>query len=397
MNRLLAALLVAATLIIGLAIGVAAGGLVGSSASPTPAALVGASPTPVSPPASTGVAPSSAAPVTLPSASPSPTPTPTPTPEPTPVLVPAPLTGEPVKPSLAQRHVIAVMIDDLYAARPQSGLSQADVVWQAPAEGGIPRYMALFQTGNPPAVGPVRSARLYFIAWAAEWNSVYVHAGGSPQAKQLLASSKGRGSVVYNADDFRWEGRYLWRVTTRAAPHNVYTDGKHLRQLARKVGAKAIDRGPVWKFAPDADISQRPQGGTIIVPYPYNKIRYNYDRKSNTYKRLVSVEGKQVDAATKVRIAPKNVIVMFMHFAPLNDGSHKSRLEANFTGSGVAYIATNGKTIKGTWKKKSMKGPTRFFDRQGNKVTLTVGQTFVQVVPAGTKITIQDGTVPTTP
>jgi len=394
MSRTLTVALMAITLVAAIAIGVTAANLVGASSSSSPAVAL-ASPSPTSDVAASGsVAPTPATPTPEPTPSPTPTLTPTPTPEPTPVLVPAPLTGELVKRSLARRHVIAVMIDDLSPARPQSGLSEADVVWQAEAEGGIPRYMALFQTGNAPAVGPVRSARLYFIAWAAEWNSVYVHAGGSPQAKQLLASSKGQGSLVYNADDFRWEGRYLWRITSRYSPHNVYTDGKHLRQLAKKLGAKTIEKGPVWQFGPDADISQRPQGGTITVPYPDNLIRYRYDRDTNSYKRSVSVEGKQVDAGTKERIAPKNVVIMYVRFARLNDGSHKDRQSASFTGSGTAYIATNGRTIKGTWKKKSMKGPTRFYDKQGNKVTLTVGQTFVQVVRQGTKITIKDGRVP---
>jgi hypothetical protein len=394
MNRILAGVLVAATLIVGLAIGVAAGGLVSPAPSPTPATADSGGSTSASPsPTSTTAAPSSSA---LPTSSASPSPSPTPTPEPTPVLVPAPLDGVPVRPALAQRHPIAVMIDDLDAARPQSGLSRASVVWQAPAEGGIPRYMALFQEGDPPAVGPVRSSRPYFIAWASEWKAVYVHAGGSPQALAIL-SAKGQGQYVYNADDFRWEGRYLWRVRWRSAPHNVYTDGKHLRQLAKKVGAKPIDRGPVWHFAPDADISQRPQGGTIVVPYPYNKIRYAYDRKTNTYKRSVTAEGKQVDAGTKTRIAPKNVIIMYVGFSPLNDGTHHGRLAAQFTGTGTAYIATNGKTIKGTWKKKKFTSPTRFFDKRGNPVTLTVGQTFVQVIYKGTRITIDDGTVPTTP
>ena len=76
---------------------------------------------------------------------------------------------------------IAVMIDDLSAARPQSGLSSASVVWQAPAEGGIPRYMAIFQETLPKNIGPVRSSRYYYIAWAAEWRAVYAHAGGSPR------------------------------------------------------------------------------------------------------------------------------------------------------------------------------------------------------------------------
>lgn len=91
-----------------------------------------------------------------------------------------------VTPAVAKRHVVAVMIDDHPAARPQSGFNDASVVWQAPAEGGIPRYMMWFQDSVPPAVGPVRSARLYFVAWASEWDAVYAHVGGSPQAMKLL-------------------------------------------------------------------------------------------------------------------------------------------------------------------------------------------------------------------
>ena len=332
----------------------------------------------------------------MPSASTEPSASPSATPVPTPDTVPAPLTGLPVKPAIADRRVMVVMVDDQFDARPQSGLSGADVVWQAPAEGGIPRYMAFFQSGNPPAVGPVRSSRLYFISWASEWRPLYVHAGGSPQAKALLASAKGRGSYVYNADEFRWGGgRYLWRVNTRSAPHNVYTDGKHLRALAKRVGAGPVaDQKPAWNFADPLPVEQRPTGGGLSVPYLANKVSYKYDRASNTYRRSVTGEKKQTDAGTKTRIAPTNVIVMAVRFAPLNDGSHKSRLEAQVTGSGKAWISTNGKTIRGTWKKPGFRGKTQFFDRNGQKVTLTRGQTFVQVVPLSAKITVTPGKAP---
>ena len=319
-----------------------------------------------------------------PTPTPTPTPLPTPTPVPTPVLVPDALTGLMVTEDLAARHVVAVMIDDQQAARPQSGLSEAAIVWQAPAEGGIPRYTALFHAGNAPAIGPVRSSRLYFIAWAAEWNAVYVHVGGSPQALSLLTSAQGHGQVVWNADEFRWGGKYLWRIKERFAPHNVYTDTPHLLALTKKVGASSkMTYTAAWQFAPDAPIELRPVGGTIIVPYIANKITYKYDRTTNTYLRTVSVEGAQIDAGTKVRIAPKNVVVLMMHFAPLNDGSHKNRLEAQYLGSGTAWISTNGVTVKGTWKKKSMTAPTLLYGPDGKPVTLTAGQTFVNVIPYG--------------
>ena len=316
---------------------------------------------------------------------PTPTPTPAPTPLPTPTMAVAPLTGRLVREELARRHPIAVMIDDLWAARPQSGMSRASIVWQAPAEGGIPRYMAIFAEGNPTAVGPVRSARYYFIGWAAEWKAMYVHVGGSPQALATLAA-KGSGQLVFNADQARWGNRYLWRITTRYAPHNVYTDGRHLRALARRLGATDPPGEPVWHFAADAPLELRPVGGRIDVTYPHNAIRYKYDRATNTYRRFVSGGKRDIDAAYKVQIAPRNVIVMVVRFGPLNDGSHKGRLEAQFIGSGTAWIATNGTTIKGTWKKRSMTGPTRFYDRSGKQVTLTVGQTYIQVVPPGTSL-----------
>jgi DUF3048 family protein len=353
--------------------------------------------TPSQPAIATGPAsgePSASAPsFAPPSTSPSASALPTPTPVPTPVLVPAPLDGLMVSPAAARRHPIAVMIDDLSPARPQSGFSYASIVWQAPAEGGIPRYMMVFGENQPKAVGPVRSSRLYYIAWASEWKALYVHAGGSPQALTKLRGF-GNGQLVYNADEFAW-GPYFHRISTRVSPHNLYTDGTQLDKLAKRRGAKAGTYTPIWTFAPDVPLEQRPVGGKISFAYPTSAIHYDYDRATNTYLRTVSVEGKQKDASTKKRVAPKNVIVMLMRFGPLNDGHpNKHRLEANFTGSGVAWISTNGRTIKGTWRKKTISSPTKFYTAAGKEVTLTAGQTFINVMPTGTVVKITRGAPP---
>ena len=236
----------------------------------------------------------------------SPTPEPTATPAPTPVLVPAPLTGLMVTPAAARRHPIAVMIDDLSPARPQSGFSSASIVWQAPAEGGIPRYMMVFGEKQPTAVGPVRSSRYYYIAWAAEWKAVYAHAGGSPQAMSTLRA-KGNGQLVYNADEFAWAGSFHRVSQPVPAAQPV-----HRRQAARRrwpggSGPRPATTSRSGQFAPDAPLELRPVGGKIIFRYPTSAIRYDYDRATNTYLRTVSVEGKQKDAATKKRVAPKNV------------------------------------------------------------------------------------------
>jgi hypothetical protein len=354
-------------------------------------------------PSSAAVASPSVAPTAVPTQEPTPRPTPTPTPRPTPVptprLVAAPLTGRPVTEAVAAQRPIAVMIDDHPDARPQSGLNAASVVWHAPAEGGVPRYMLIYQDTLPVSVGPVRSARQYYVEWAAEWRAMYVHVGGSPQALATLRQ-QGTGQLVWNADEYRWGGRngYLWRIRERFAPHNVYSDGDHLRALAARLGAVDGPLTPAWQFATDAPLALRPRGGRIEAPFRLNEVGFDYDRATNTYRRRVSGASPQVDPADGEAVAPKNVIVMIVPFGPLNDGHpEKQRLEARNVGSGPAWIATNGRTRVGTWRKDSVTEPTRFFDGDGRPVTLTIGQTFIQVVDTGTTITVRDGALPMQP
>jgi hypothetical protein len=316
--------------------------------------------------------------------------------------VPAPLTGVLVSPEAAAQHPIAVMIDDQFDARPQSGFNAASVVWHAPAEGGIPRYMLIFQEQIPTDIGPVRSARQYYIEWAAEWNATYVHHGGSPQALATLAA-KGSGQWVWNADGFRWSGPsrtscastrcYLWRTTDRFAPHNVYTDGKHLRRLTARLGAADEAMDAAWTFGPDKAAELRPDGGVIKVYYPYELITYRYDAATNTYPRYIDGSKKpQVDRADGEIVAPKNVVILRMVFGALNDGHpDKHRLEAQNIGKGQAWISTGGVTVKGEWRKKSATAPTRLFGPDGEPITLTVGQTFVQVIPTYYTFKIKDG------
>lgn len=307
---------------------------------------------------------------------------PPPTPEPTPPMVIGALTGLPVSPEAALQHPIAVMVDDDSHARPQSGFNSASIVWHGPAEGGVPRYMMIFQDRIPAGVGPVRSARQYFVEWASEWRAMYVHHGGSPQAIATLVS-KGHGQWVYNADGFRWLGQYLWRTTDKAAPHNVYTDGQNLRKLATRVGADDGAVKPIWAFGSERPRVFRPVGSTITVRYPYETITYRYDAASNRYVRYINAsKTPQIDRDDGQIVAPVNVVVLRMAFGPLNDGHPKKhRLEANDVGTGQAWISTNGVTIKGTWRKKSPTAPTLLFGPDGKAVTLTAGQTFVQVLP----------------
>ncbi|MBI3746199.1 MAG: DUF3048 domain-containing protein [Chloroflexi bacterium] len=350
MRRSLAPLLIVGLVALAVVIGTSGGSFFAAALHP------GGSPGAVPTGSAAGATPSSAADATP---SPSPTATPEPTPEPTPVLVPAPLTGLLVPPEATVRHPIAVMIDDHRGARPQSGFNAADVVWQAPAEGGIPRYMLVFQSRLPGRLGPIRSARQYFIEWAAEWRAMYVHIGGSGQALATLAA-KGHGQLVYNADGLRFDGTDMFRVTDRAAPHNLYTDTQRLTAMAAIVGAVDGPVTPAWTFGDPLAADARPQGTTITVTYPYETIRYRYDAATNTYQRYIDGSATpQVDADDGLPVAPTNVVILRMRFGPLNDGQpQKHRLEAADVGGGEAIISTNGRVIRGTWKKAAIGAPT---------------------------------------
>jgi hypothetical protein len=307
----------------------------------------------------------------------------------------APLTGLLVSPAAARRHPIAVMIDDHVGARPQSGFNAASIVWQAPAEGGIPRYMLVFQDTIPKSVGPIRSAREYFLEWAAEYRSIYVHAGGSPQAIATLRQY-GNGRLVWNAEGLRFDGSFLFRVGFRIAPHNLYTDGAHLHALAAYLHVADGTVKATWSFRPQVAGAERPGRGAITVSYPlYETITYRYNPSTNSYVRYIGGSKKpQVDAADGKVVAPKNVVILRMHFAPIAGPNPKGRLEATDIGSGPAWIATGGVTIQGTWRKAAKGAPTLLFGPGGGRIVLTAGQTFVNVMPYGYPVTISDGKAP---
>jgi len=390
--------LAGAVVIVGGAL-LASGALAPPGASPTPSLVAAVSP---------AVTPAPATPTATvpPTATPEPTPSPTPTPPPVAattdgIWLPA------SEAALATRHPMAVMIDDQALARPQSGLASANIVWQAPAEGGIPRYMAIFQTTAAPAIGPVRSSRLYFVAWAAEWKAMYVHVGGAPNALAYLHANTGK--TIYDADEFRWGGAagYLWRITTRFAPHNVYTSTTKLDQLEVRLKATAPQTTSPYTFQDDALPSQRPVGGSIVVPYLANRISYTYDPATNRYRRAVTGEKVQVDAGTNQAVAPANVVVLMMSVGPLvnspgaSTNEKKHRLELGYVGHGNALVFNNGRVVKAIWSKASTTAPTLLKyasgSQAGQPVPFVRGQIFFQVVATGTTISYKIGSLPPPP
>jgi Protein of unknown function (DUF3048) N-terminal domain/Protein of unknown function (DUF3048) C-terminal domain len=355
------------------------------------AVVLAAQPRAVPPPVANVTAPMasslpsrSAMPTAVPSATTSPAPSATPTPLPSGI---ADLTGVAVDDSLAHRLPIAVMIDDNRIARPQSGFNGASIVYQAPADGGETRYMLVFQEGDSRGIGPVRSARLYFIHWAAESRSAYAHYGGDAVSRAYLKAND--GDLFTDVDALRTTGRPFHRIASRSAPHNAYTSTAAIRAVIAALGGPAAMPAalPRRTFVDPAPLAGRGSRQTIRIPYRTGVVTYTFDRDTDLYLR--SVDGRaQIDPADGRRVTTRNVVVLFMPFRidTTIERGH-ARPVVGDKGQGRAIVFQNGHAIAGTWTKSSDGGLTVLEDRSGAEIPVVRGRTFIQVVPPSLAVT----------
>lgn len=293
-----------------------------------------------------------------------------------PSTVASTLSGLPVDPVVNQKPVTGVMIENSLQARPQAGLSQAGVVFEAIAEGGITRFLALFQDTTPENVGPIRSARPYYAQWALGFDAGYAHVGGSPQA---LADIKQWS--VRDLDQFHNAGAYH-RISGRAAPHNVYTSIGALNQLE---ASKGYTSSTYSGFARKKDApSKSPTAKTINIAIsgPTYNAHYDYNPASNSYNRS-QAGTPHIDANTNGQISPKVLIALIMPYGLESDGYHSSY---STIGSGAAYIFQDGTVVIGSWTKADNKAQFSFTDSAGKVINLNPGQTWITAVGAANKV-----------
>ena len=292
----------------------------------------------------------------------------------------SPLTGtEVATQELANRPVTGVMIENSPDARPQSGLDQAGIVFEAIAEGGITRFLALYQEARPDYMGPIRSARPYYVEWAKTFDASYAHVGGSPDALALIKTLG-----VKDLDQFA-NGNAYQRVTVRSAPHNVYSDFTKLDALNTSKGYTSSKFTP-WERK--TDVKQTPTAAIIdlSVSGPAYSPRFTYDAASNSYLRLQEGEPHYVvakDQTTKKQINPKTVIVLVTNYGIENDGIHSIY---KTTGSGNMYVFQDGIVSVGKWSKTDAKSQFVFTDKNGLPMKLNRGQTWVTLVSSDSAV-----------
>lgn len=288
------------------------------------------------------------------------------------------LTGEWVEEAIGTRRPIAVMLNNIIDAVPQSGIEQAGVVYEAPVEGALTRLMGIFEDyDNLDKIGSVRSSRLYYIYFAKEFDAVYTHFGQAIYAEPLLNSSD-----VDNLNGLKLDGSCFYRTTDRVAPHNAYIGAEGIAKGIAQYGYRTGYREGFeehYKFNEDSSAEIELAGGQTankVTPgYAINKPWFEYNKEDGLYYRF-QYGGKQIDDLTGNQLAYKNIIMQVVDYYDYGDGY----LYITTTGSGSGKYITNGKAIDITWKKDEEFGITRYYDAQGNEITLNTGKTWVCII-----------------
>lgn len=309
-----------------------------------------------------------------------------------------------------KRRPLGVMIENHVDARPQSGLSFADVIYEAVAEGGITRFLTIYYCGDTSPIGPVRSARIYYVDLLQEYGDkpLYAHVGGAntPGPADALGEIRDLGWDQYNdlnqfAVPFPYFYRDYERLAGRVTEHTMYSSTSKLWEFAKtKRNLTNVDKKgktwngsfTPWKFKDDAPTTSR--GAVSTASFGFWEqfggatyvVKWKYDKTSNSYVRE-NGGTNLIDKNTGKPLISKNVVVVFADESPAGDGYPGGHLLYDLLGQGKGIVFQDGKAIEVTWRKADEETRMKFFDSQGAEVSFVRGQIFVEILPTGNKVT----------
>lgn len=311
---------------------------------------------------------------------------PAPTKDPHEGMVRSKITGKWVKEDVAKKRCYAVMINNIeYAFKHQMGTSKADILYEALAEGGITRMLALYEDiRGVKKIGSVRSARHYYVQFATEWNAIYCHFGHTKYAVSKmdklgtnnLSGLSAIGGVVYSRD------------TGIAAPHNVFTNGEKMKKGAKKLGysLKRDESAMARHFTfheKDTDLANGEAATKITLPFSnYSTCKMKYDADKKVYKKYEYGQ-KHMDSYYKKQLTFKNVIVQLVQERNIDHNGYQTMSLNDNKGSGYYY--TDGKRIAITWSRNESTNTMEYYDEAGNLLTINPGKTYIAVYPKSRK------------
>lgn len=287
------------------------------------------------------------------------------------------LTGEWVDEQVAKRTPLAIMINNIEDADPQSGIDRAEIMYEAYVESDITRLMMLLQDyDDMDKIGPVRSCREFYVYFAKEFQAIYIHFGFSPLAANLLADSRVQAlDGMYGWCDF-------YRTTDRVAPHNAYTTTEGILGSIKSKGwdVELADsaESPLTFNENDTEeiVFENGVSCTTFKPgFKRNKPEFIYNAEDGLYYR--NQYGRaHCDMESGVQLSFKNILVKFVTGTKYENGTPILNLD----GKGPGYYITNGKLIPVTWEKDAQFGPTKYYYENGDEVIFNQGKTFVNII-----------------
>lgn len=306
-----------------------------------------------------------------------------------------------------KRRPLGVMIENHLDARPQSGLSQSDVIYEAVAEGGITRFANIFYCKDAPHIGPVRSARIYFVDYVSEYgkNPLYAHVGGAntPGPADALGKIRTMNWAGYNdlnqfSIPFPYFFRDYERLPNRATEHTMYSSTKKLWDFAKeKRGLSDVDKKGVkwdedfvkWKFKDD-EASSSPINPSISFDFWKRRSDYSviwkYQQTGNNYLRFHGAVA-HVDKNTNKQLTAKNVLVLFVKESSANDGYPGGHLVYKTIGSGKGILFQDGGSTEINWQKKDQFSRSIYKTKDGSEIEFNRGKIWIEIVPDGNVVT----------
>lgn len=285
----------------------------------------------------------------------------------------APLTGMATSTATASRPALTVKIENTPDALPQWGIDQADVVYEEIVNGGITRLAAIFNSQAPAKIGPVRSVRPTDTQVVYPLGGIFAFSGGAPYAIRSIETAP------VKLIDESSAGSAMFRDPNLYAPHNLFAVGSKLFAF----GGSPTPPPALFQYATATSAP-----GTVrsfVVPFPsIYPVTWTWNAQTNSWDRTLF--GKPDITGTGVRESPKNVVVMYVNYV---NGIGTMNSYANLQGSGQVSIFTNGHRINGTWSRGSSASDViQYADAQGHVITLTPGQTWVELLNAGANVTV---------
>lgn len=275
------------------------------------------------------------------------------------------------------RRPFAFAIENTPQARPQYGLSRARVVYEILTEGGVTRLLAVFDPQTQGRVGPIRSARPYFVLKAFEHDAVLVHSGGSVESYAYI-----RELAVDHIDEQR-NFRPFERTRDRRPPHNLYALFPSLLEEAQRLGLARPVRSATFSVLPPGETLEGKRAPQVEIRYTRDyRVQFTYDPERRTYFRFINGEPHR-DGETRAQLSCGTVIVQITEHKVKDE---EGRIEIRFIGKGSGWMFLEGKAIPITWEKKNMRDKTRFYLPDGREAKVAPGSVWIEVIDSQEKV-----------